>query len=50
VRLKLRPSVMVAGSSKGQLMARLGKMGVAEDVDHGRLVDGAREASHAAQR
>jgi hypothetical protein len=50
VRLKLRPSVMVAGSSKGQLMARLGKMGVAEDVDHRRLVDGAREASHAAQR
>jgi hypothetical protein len=50
VRLKLRPSVMVAGSSKGQLRARLSKMGAAEDVDHGRRVDGAREASHAAQR
>jgi hypothetical protein len=45
-RLKLRPSAMVARSSKEQLTTRLGKMGVAQDVDHRCRVDGAREASH----
>jgi hypothetical protein len=50
VRLKLRPSATVAGSSKGQLMTRLGKMGAAKCVDHWGRVDGAREATHVAQR
>jgi hypothetical protein len=36
------------GRSTGQLTTRLGKMGVAKDVEHRRRVDGAREASHAA--
>jgi hypothetical protein len=49
-RLKLRPSAMVAGNSKRQLTTRLGKIGVAQDVDHRCRVDGAREASHAARR
>jgi hypothetical protein len=48
-RLKLQPSAMVGGSSKGRLMTRLGKMGAMQDVEHRRRVDGAREASHAAR-
>jgi hypothetical protein len=48
--LKLRPSTMVAGSSKGWLTTRLGKTGVAHVVEHRRQVDGAQEASHAAWR
>jgi hypothetical protein len=38
------------GSSKGWLTTRLGKTGVAQDVEHRHRVDGAREASHAVRR
>jgi hypothetical protein len=31
-------------------MTRFGKIVVAQDIDHRRRVDGAREASHAARR
>jgi hypothetical protein len=33
-RLKLHPLVMVAGSSKGRLTTKLGKMSAAQDVEH----------------
>jgi hypothetical protein len=38
------------GCSKGRLTRRLGKTGAAQDVEHRRRVDGAREASYAAWR
>jgi hypothetical protein len=47
---KLQPLAMVGGSSKGWLTTRLGKTGVAQDVEHRHRVDGAREASHAVRR
>jgi hypothetical protein len=46
-RFKLQPSTMVGERSKGQLTTRLGKTGVARNVEHWRRVDGARGVSHA---
>jgi hypothetical protein len=49
-RFKLQPSTTVGGRSKGWLTIRLGKTGAAQDVEHRRRVDKAREASHATWR
>jgi hypothetical protein len=49
-RFKLQPSATVGERSKGRLTTRLGQMGVVQNIEHRRRVDGARGVSHAVWR